>query len=141
VRDATCGGCHQPQYEHVLATAHFATRDLRVLDTDRAARTLLRREHFTAATPGARRFVGDWSSGELGGRLCAACHYEEHRLGVAAVRQAEFCVGCHAAATLHSPSPSSDLTNPCLACHVRTGTTARGQVVNTHLITTPGAGH
>jgi hypothetical protein len=137
VRDATCAGCHQPQFQQVQATRHFATRDLRALDADRGARTLLRGEHFVAGG----RFVGDASSGELGGRLCAACHYDEHRLGLGAVRQADFCVGCHVAPELRSAGPPSDLTNPCMPCHVRIGTTASGQVVNTHLITKSGVGH
>jgi len=141
VRDATCAGCHQPQYEQVLATTHFATREQRALDGDRAARKALRREHFVAAGMGTSRFVGDASSGALGGRLCAACHYDEHRLGLAAVRQAEFCVGCHAAPQLRAPVPPSDLSNPCLQCHTRIGTTERGQVLNTHWITKSGVGH
>jgi len=141
VRDATCGGCHQPQFEQVLATKHFATRDLRALDGDRAARGLLRREHFTAPSADGRRFVGDWSSGALGGRLCAACHYDEHRLGLGAVRQPEFCVRCHAAPQLRTQAPPSDLTNPCMQCHVRISTTESGQVLNTHLITKSGVGH
>ena len=137
VSDATCGGCHQPQYQQVLATKHFATRDLRVLDSDRAARQLLRREHFVA---GSRHFAGDSSSGELGGRLCAACHYDEHRLGHGAVRQAGFCVGCHAMPPHHVPVAFTDLTNPCMQCHTRIGKTDGGQVINSHLITRTGVG-
>jgi hypothetical protein len=140
VDDATCGGCHEPQFEQVLASKHFATRQLRALDGDRAARSALRREHFTAPTAESRRFVGDSSAGTLGGRLCAACHYDEHRFGLAAVNQPHFCVDCHGVPS-HGPMPSSPgLTNPCMECHVRVGTTARGQVVNTHLLTTSGAG-
>jgi hypothetical protein len=140
VRDATCAGCHQAQYEQVVATMHFATRDQRPLDGDRAARKTLRLEHFVAAGAETSRFVGDASSGALGGRLCAACHYDEHRLGLATVRQPTFCAGCHPAAELHAPVPSSAPTNPCMQCHTRIGTTARGQVVNTHLITRSGVG-
>jgi hypothetical protein len=141
VRDATCAGCHQPQYEQAQATMHFATREPRALDGDRAARKVLRRDGFTAAGAGTPRFVGDASSGAPGGRLCAACHYDEHRLGLRAVQQAEFCVGCHAAPQLRSRIPPSDLTNPCMACHTRIGTTERGQVLNTHRITRSGVGH
>ena len=140
VRDATCGGCHQPQFEQVLATKHFATRELRALDGDRAARSLLRREHFIATSAVTRRFVGDSSSDALGGRLCAACHYDEHRFGLAAVHQANFCVDCHGVPP-HGPMPSSlGLANPCMECHVRVGTTAHGQVINTHRLTTSGGG-
>jgi hypothetical protein len=140
VRDATCGGCHEPQFEQVLATKHFATRDLRALDSDRAARGLLRREHFTASSAGGRHFVGDSSSGALGGRLCAACHYDEHRFGLGVVRQPQACVGCHGVPAHAAMASRPGVSNPCIQCHVRTGTTASGQVVNTHLITTSGAG-
>ena len=141
VRDATCGGCHQPQLEQVLATRHFATRELRALDNDRAARRLLRRDHFTVPSPGGRHFVGDSSSDRLGGRLCVACHYDDHRFGLADVNQQNFCVECHPAPA-HGPMGSdSRLTNPCMQCHVRIGATASGQVLNTHMITTSGVGH
>jgi hypothetical protein len=134
VEDATCGGCHQPQFQQVLATKHFTTRELRPLDHDRAARRLLRQEHFTAPSPGLRRFVGDSSSDALGGRLCAACHYDEHRLGLAAVRQPNFCAECHGV------PPHGPMGSGCMECHVRIGTTARGQVVNTHLLRTSASG-
>jgi hypothetical protein len=140
VRDATCAGCHTSQLEQVLATQHFETRELRALDGDRAARSLLRREQFIATSAGTRRFVGDSSSNALGGRLCAACHYDEHRFGLAAVNQGNFCVGCHGTPP-HGPMPSSlGLTNPCMECHVRVGATASGQVLNTHRLTTSGSG-
>ena len=141
VRDTTCGGCHQPQYQQTLGTRHFATRDQRALDGDRAARVALRREGFTAAGAGARRFVGDSSSGELGGRLCAACHYDEHRLGLRPVQRADFCLGCHPGREANLSSPTLGLTNPCLQCHVRIGATESGQVLNTHLVTSSGVGH
>jgi hypothetical protein len=135
VRDATCAGCHQPQFQQVLTTKHFATRQLRALDSDRAARDLLRRDHFMATSAGTRRFVGDSSSDALGGRLCAACHYDEHRFGLAAVRQPNFCVECHGVPA-HGPMPTSlGLTNPCMECHARVGTTASGQILNTHRLT------
>jgi Cytochrome c7 and related cytochrome c len=140
VRDATCGGCHLPQYEQTLASKHFEARALRVLEDDRAARGILRRERFTTATAAGGRFVGDSSSGELGGRLCAACHYDEHRLGLGAVRQPEFCVGCHAGRETHFPIATPGLANRCMQCHVRAGATEHGQVLNTHRFTRPGAG-
>jgi hypothetical protein len=128
------------QYEQTLASKHFATRQQRALDGDRAARGALRREGFTAATAEGRRFVGDSSSGELGGRLCAACHYDERRLDLDAVRRADFCVGCHAGREGHFPNPAAGPTNRCLQCHVRTGVTESGQVLNTHRFATPGGG-
>jgi hypothetical protein len=136
VSDATCGGCHQSQYEQTLASIHFPTREQRRLDGDRAARAVLRGERFMAPAPaGGRRFVGDSTSGELGGRLCAACHYDEHRLGLGVVRQEKFCYGCHPAPqerAQHFPAAIPGLANRCLYCHVRTGTTELGQLVNTH---------
>ena len=136
VRDATCGGCHQAQYQQTLASIHFPTREQRALDGDPAARQALRRDGFTAPAPsGGRRFVGDSASGELGGRLCAACHYDEHRLGLAVVRQEKFCYSCHGdteARERHFPMQVPGLANRCLLCHVRTGTTEHGQIVNTH---------
>jgi hypothetical protein len=140
VRDATCGGCHLPQYEQTLASKHFAARDRRALDGNRDARKALRGQGFTAASAPGRRFVGDASSGELGGRLCAACHYDAHRLGRGAVERVEFCAGCHAGLEGHFPIPTPGLANRCLQCHVRAGVTERGQIVNTHRFARPGAG-
>lgn len=140
VADAKCGGCHQPQYQQTLASKHFAVRQLHPLNDDRPARVVLRREGFTAAAATGRSFVGDASSGELGGRLCAACHYDEHRLGLGAVQRADFCVGCHAAREAHFPIPTPGLTNRCIQCHVRAGVTEHGQVINTHRFARPGAG-
>ena len=139
IRDGKCGGCHQPQYQETLASKHFATRDRQALDADQAARNTLRREGFTVATAQGRRFVGDSSSGDLGGRLCAACHYDQHRLGLGAVQRADFCTGCHAKREEHFPDPTPGLTNRCVECHVRVGKTASGQVVNTHRFARPGA--
>ena len=139
IRDGKCGGCHQPQYQETLASKHFATRDKQALDADQAARNTLRREGFTVATAQGRRFVGDSSSDDLGGRLCAACHYDDHRLGLGTVQRADFCTGCHTAREEHFPSPTPGLTNRCVECHVRVGKTASGQVVNTHRFARPGA--
>jgi hypothetical protein len=138
VRDGKCGGCHLAQLEQTLASKHFAAREQRPLDGDRAARAALRRDGFTAAAPKGRRFVGDASAGELGGRLCVACHYDEHRLGVGAVRRTDFCMGCHGARDTHYPIPAPGV-NRCTACHVRDGATARGQIVDTHRFAMPGA--
>jgi hypothetical protein len=132
VQDTTCGGCHQPEYQQTLVSQHFATRLQRPLDADRAARVLLRRERFTMTTAGGRHFVGDSTAGELGGRLCAACHYDEHRLGVDAVQRQDFCTGCHAGRDQHYPMSTSGPTNRCVQCHVRVGETATGTIVNTH---------
>jgi hypothetical protein len=137
IRDGKCGGCHQPQYQETLTSKHFATRDKRVLDADQAARRALRLEGFTVAAPQGRRFVGDSSSGDLGGRLCAACHYDEHRLSLGAVQRADFCTGCHAGRGEHFPSPTPGSTNRCVECHVSVGKTVSGQVVNTHRFARP----
>lgn len=139
VRDGKCGGCHLAQLQQTLASAHFGTRDRRELDASRDARTALRRERFMTPAPGGRRFVGDATTGEVGGRLCVACHYDEHRLGLGAVRGSDFCAGCHAGREDHYPMPASDPPNRCTVCHVRVGTTPRGQVVDTHRFTLPGA--
>jgi hypothetical protein len=135
VADTKCGGCHQAEYQQTLASRHFATRARRALDADRAARVALREKGFVAATAGGRHFVGDAVSGERGGRLCAACHYDEHRLGLGAVQREDFCVGCHADRAEHFPSP--DPTNRCVQCHVRVGETVNSQVVNTHRFVRP----
>jgi hypothetical protein len=140
VRDATCGGCHQPQFQQTLASRHFAARSPHPLDSDRAARAALRRDGFIVTAADGRRFVGDTASGELGGRLCAACHFDEHRLGLGAVRRVDFCVGCHANREQHFPSPDAEATNRCLACHVRAGESVTGQTVNTHRFAVPGIG-
>jgi hypothetical protein len=136
VRDGTCAGCHQPEYQQTLASKHFATRVLQSLDRDRPARVVLRREGFVAAAGGGRRFVGDAASGEAGGRLCAACHYDEHRLGLRAVQRVDFCAGCHANREQHFPMDGS--ANRCVTCHVRVGESVTGQVVNTHRFALPG---
>jgi hypothetical protein len=138
VDDGKCGGCHQPEYQGTLVSGHFASRLQRALDRDRAARASLRRDGFTAPAGNARRFVGDSSSGELGGRLCAACHYDDHRLGLAAVQRANFCVGCHENREQHFSDESPGAQNRCVTCHVRAGTTVAGQVVNTHRFAVPG---
>jgi hypothetical protein len=140
VRDGKCGGCHQPQYQQTLASTHFATRHRLALDGDRAARTHLRRQGFIETTAGGRRFAGDSESGILGGRLCAACHYDEHRLGLEAVQQASACTGCHTGKEGHYPIPTPGLENRCIQCHVRRGATLNGQIVNTHRFAVPGAG-
>jgi hypothetical protein len=138
IRDAKCGGCHLPEYQQTVASRHFSLRQQRPLDGNRAARVALRRDGFTAATADGRVFVGDSSSGELGGRLCAACHYDEHRLGRGAVQRAEFCTGCHTDREAHFPIPTPPSTNRCVQCHVRVGQTVGGQDVNTHRFTRPG---
>jgi len=139
VEDGKCGGCHQPQYQQTLHSRHFATRQARRLDDDQPARAALRRAGFVAAGPAGRAFVGDTASGALGGRLCAACHYDEHRLGLRAVRAAPFCTGCHTDRESHYPDPAPGTPNRCVQCHVRTGETVSGQVVDTHRFGLPGA--
>jgi hypothetical protein len=140
VRDATCGGCHQPQFQQTVASKHFATRSQHALDGDRAARAALRRDGFTAAAAaGGRRFAGDAATGEQGGRLCAACHFDEHRLGLGALQREAFCVGCHTNREEHFPVDAAEPTNRCVSCHVRVGESVTGQVLNTHRFGIPGA--
>ena len=137
VRDGTCAGCHQPAYQQTLASAHFADRQLRALDNDQAARVTLRHEGFIATTPGGKRFVGDSASGTLGGRLCFACHYDEHRLSLKPVQRSQFCDTCHVGYEQHFNRQSAGDANRCTRCHVRAGTTDSGQIVNTHQFTKP----
>jgi hypothetical protein len=136
IRDGKCGGCHLPEYQQTVTSRHFARRQQRPLDHDRLARVELRRDAFTATTADGPVFVGDSSSGELGGRLCAACHYDEHRLGRGAVQRANFCTGCHTDRDAHFPIPIPG--NRCVQCHVRAGQTVEGQDVSTHRFTRPG---
>jgi hypothetical protein len=140
VADGKCGGCHQAQYEQTLGSKHFASRAQRPLDSDRAARASLRKEGFTAPTAPTRHFVGDASSGEMGGRLCAACHYDEHRLGLGPVKRENFCVGCHGDRQKHFGELAVAGQNRCLMCHTRVGETVAGQTVNTHRFAVPGRG-
>ena len=137
VRDAKCGGCHQSEFQQTLASKHFESRRQRSLDGDRTARAALRRDGFTAPTANARHFVADASSGELGGRLCAACHYDGHRLGLRLVQQTNFCVDCHGSLAEHFSDSTPDGQNRCFTCHVRKGETLAGQIVNTHLFKKP----
>ena len=138
IQDGKCGGCHLPQYQETLASTHFVTREQRALNDDPEARKTLRHDGFTAAaSSGGRRFVGDAAAGQLGGRLCVACHYDEHRLDLAVVRRADFCTGCHTGREDHFASPTPDFTNRCEQCHVRVGETVTGQIVNTHRFAKP----
>ena len=137
VSDGKCGGCHQDAYQQTLASVHYAKRALRPLDADREARKELRVHAFLDGEGGAARFVGDDSSGELGGRLCSACHYDEHRLGLGGVDSADACLGCHVKQVDHYPIAIPGLENRCIQCHVRVGTTVQGQTVNTHVFRSP----
>ena len=139
VQDGTCAGCHQPEYQQTVKSRHFVTRLQRALDGDRSARVALRGDGFVGATGTGKAFVGDIASGEAGGRLCAACHYDEHRLGLALVHRQDFCVGCHTGQQSHFPSPTPTPTNRCLECHVPEGKTVTGQMVNSHRFAKPGA--
>jgi hypothetical protein len=71
--------------------------------------------------------------------LCAACHYDDHRLGLGPVQQPNFCVGCHRDREQHFAGPTASGQNRCVMCHVRAGETVAGQVVNTHRFAVPGA--
>ena len=137
VEDGTCGGCHQSEYQQTVASKHFAERLQRPLNGDRVARVQLRQDGFTAPRATGRGFVGDASSGAMGGRLCAACHYDEHRLGLGRVQQPNFCIGCHGDRAQHFAEPTAD-ANRCVTCHARVGVTVAGQVVNTHRFAIPG---
>jgi hypothetical protein len=74
----------------------------------------------------------------MGGRLCAARHYDDHRLGLGRVQQVNFCLGCHAGLEEHYVDSTAGGQNRCFTCHVRVGATVVGQVVNTHRFAVPG---
>lgn len=137
VSDGTCAGCHQAEYQQTLMSGHFAARQPHALDGDRAARAAVRAVGFVAVEGAGRRFVGDATAGAMGGRLCAACHYDEHRLGLGAVRRAGFCAGCHSGREAHYPGGEAGVANRCVSCHVRVGETVHGQVVNSHRFARP----
>jgi hypothetical protein len=133
IADGKCGGCHQPQYQQTLATIHYSGRSLEALGADEYRREELREHDFVVGSGDAARFVGDEAAGELGGRLCAACHFDEHRLGRRTVESADACTGCHVGYLEHYPEAIPGFENLCTGCHVRVGVTDAGQVVNTHL--------
>ena len=131
--DGKCGGCHQPQHQQTLATTHYSGRSLEPLAADEDRRLELREQGFLVGRGKAALFVGDEAAGELGGRLCVACHYDEHRLGRNAVVAADACTGCHVKYRAHYPTAIPGFENRCNGCHVRVGETVTGQFVNTHL--------
>lgn len=139
VADATCAGCHQAEYQQTLRSKHFVARARPALDSDRAARVALRRARFVVSADGSGKFAGDATSGELGGRLCAACHYDEHRLGRDGAQREDACTRCHAGRDQHYPVGAEARTNRCTQCHVRVGETVAGLIVNTHRFAMPGA--
>jgi hypothetical protein len=106
---------------------------LEPLAADEDRRLELREQGFLVGRGEDAVFVGDEASGELGGRLCVACHYDEHRLGRNAVIAADACTGCHVEYEAHYPKPIPGYENRCNGCHVLVGETLTGQVVNTHL--------
>ena len=131
--DGKCGGCHQPQYQQTLATIHYSGRALEPLAADEDRRLELREQGFLVGRGEAALFVGDEAAGELGGRLCVACHFDEHRLGRGMVESADACTGCHVKYLEHYPTAIPGFENLCIGCHVRVDETVNGQVVNTHL--------
>lgn len=141
VTDAVCGGCHQPEYQQTLLSKHFTSRVRRPLDNDRTARAALRRARFVVTDASGGRFAGDASSDALGGRLCAACHYDGHRFGEAGTKRADLCTGCHAGRDDHYATAPAGATNRCTECHMRVGETLTGQVVNTHRFAVPEQGN
>jgi hypothetical protein len=131
IADGKCGGCHQDQYQPTIRSPHFRTR--RRLDlADRAARAALRAADHRVGRGLEARFAGDAEAGILGGRLCVACHYDEHRLGLDEVDDADFCRDCHRDKADHFDTAMPRFGNRCIGCHVRAGETVDGQVVNSH---------
>jgi hypothetical protein len=133
VGDGVCGGCHSAQYEQTLASEHFESRKQLALNDDPALRERVRRDGSAYDEGEYRVFVGDLGGGR-GGRLCTACHYDGHGLGLSSVRQEGFCLGCHDDQDDHyeDEEEAEGFTNRCMACHVRVGRTRTGQIVNDH---------
>lgn len=139
VSDARCGGCHSAQLQQVVRSAHFATRRRLPLDTDRGARSALRAAGYVVWEEGRGHFAGDARSGARGGRLCAGCHLDGHRFGLAQARAPDACTRCHTDRADHFAIELPGFENRCIACHVRAGETVAGQTVDSHRFAVPGS--
>ncbi len=122
VNDATCGSCHLAEYQQNALSAHAETA---VLVGAEISPQALRAQGFRAGERFVRR------SGEAeDGRLCAACHYDQHALSLGSVRGAGFCESCHSGLVDHFELEAEG--NRCIGCHVEQDTTLVGQTVTSH---------
>jgi len=126
--DRTCGGCHLPEYQQVDSSAH-ARRGTRAKRQGEGGPS-----GFLVTIDGARYFAV--AADASGRNLCAACHFDEHRLSASATREPGFCAGCHADLGNH-PRGATTRAADCIDCHMQRGTTVSGQTVTSHTFAPP----
>jgi hypothetical protein len=132
--DATCGGCHLPEYQQVSRSAH--ARDAVQVPATVAAGTL-REDGFRVRSDGRTFFATRDRGSAPAGLLCAGCHFDRHDVSASWSRSAAFCVACHEDRADHYPEVAAD-DNRCLACHMQRGVTVTGQRVTSHAFASHG---
>jgi len=126
--DGTCGGCHLPEYQQVAPSAH--ARNAIVVPVEISERTL-RADGFRIELSERVFFTTRDQRSRRGGRLCAGCHYDGHRLSSSSARSAHLRESCHTDRGGHYSDVVAD-DNRCLVCHMREGVTVVGQAVTSH---------
>lgn len=127
--DATCAGCHLPEYQQTLLSAHERTA---VEVPGEVSEEALRGDEFRVKADGQWRFSTRDAGLPERGRLCVGCHFAGHQLSLAPVRAAGFCQDCHKDRIDHYVAEGGGKDNRCLPCHVVKDVTVAGQVVSSH---------